>query len=183
MDFSKLDSRSAAETGRKVQILDQNTGEPIFDGKTECCFFVRGMSSRSVQAGIKAEQAARMKAVRNPKAADDSKTIGDIHNDLVVAAARLITEFSGVQRTDETGALVDLTDSAEDIKWFLDLNFLSLPHLLRTTALTIGEDEAQEDFADRKKVYEAQWHKPSFAQQVLDAAQDDADFLQKTSRT
>lgn len=182
MDFSKLDSRSAAETGRKVQILDQNTGEPIFDGKTECWYSVRGMSSRSVQSAIKAEQAARMKAVRNPKAAEDSKTIGDIHDELVIAAARLITGFGGVQRMGDDGVLRDLTDSPDDIKWFLDLNFLSLPHLLRTTALTKEADETPEEFAERQKAYEAQWHKPSFAQQVLDAAKDDADFLQPTSQ-
>lgn len=180
MDFSKLDTRTAAESGRKVQILDQQTGEPIFDGETACCFFVRGSSSRSVQAAIKAEQAARMKAARNPKAKDDDKTFGDIHNDLVTAAARLITGFEGVQRAGEDGRLRDLTASEADVKWFLDLNFLSVAHLLRTTALTIAPDETPEDFEDRKREYEARWHKPSFAQQVLDAGQDDG-FLPQTS--
>ena len=194
MDFSKLDSRSAAETGRKVHILDQQTGEPIYDGDTACCFFIRGNSSRSVQAAIKAEQTAKMmasrkqepvdpKAPRKPKPVDEDKTFEDIHQDLVTAAARLITGFSGVQRAGDDGALRDLTTSAADVKWFLDLNFVSLEHLLRKAALTKGEDETPADFADRQTAYEAQWHKPSFAQQVLEAAQDDADFLRQTSQS
>ena len=57
-----------------------------------------------------------------------------------------------------------------------------MPYLLSKTALTIEADETQEDFEARKAAHEAEWHRPSFAQQVLAAAQEDADFLRQTSR-
>lgn len=181
MDFSTFDTRKAAETGREVQIRDQQTGDPIFHGDKPCCFIVRGLSSRSYQAAIKAEHAARMKSPRGAKASEDAKMISDIHDDLVKSASRLIVGFVAVQRMGEEGKLRDLTTTDEDIKWFLDLNFLSMEHLLRSSALTIGPGESLEEFEERKKEYEARWHKPSFAQQVLDAAQDEG-FLQQTSK-
>ncbi|MDZ4393868.1 MAG: hypothetical protein U1B82_12970 [Cypionkella sp.] len=107
--------------------------------------------------------------------------ISDIHDDLVKSASRLITGFSAVQRTGDDGKLRDLTTSDDDIKWFLDLNFLSMDHLMKSAALTISPGETSEEFEDRKKEYEARWHKPSFAQQVLDAAQDEG-FLPRTSK-
>ncbi|MDO9099519.1 MAG: hypothetical protein Q7V53_02075 [Caldisericota bacterium] len=178
MDFLSFDTRKAAEVGRKVQIRAQQTGDPIFDGETECCFYVRGISSRSYQAAIKAEHAARMKSPRSAKAAEDATMISDIHDNLVKSASRLITGFSAVQRMGDDGKLRDLATSDDDIKWFLDLNFLSMEHLVRSAALTIGPAETLEEFEDRKEEYEARWHKPSFAQQVLDAAQDEG-FLPK----
>ena len=183
MDFSKFDSRSATEKARRVVIRDQDTGEPVMSGDIECCMFLRGISSRSVQEAIRNDQAARMKSARNKAESTAAQTYADMHNEQIEAAARLITGFYGVQRPSDDGKLRDLTAAPEDIRWFLDLNFMSVPHLLRETAITRDSWESVADFTARKRAYLEEWHKPSFAQQALDAAQDDADFLHGTSNS
>lgn len=180
MDFSKLDSRSAGETAREYHILSQQTGEPITGESGPCIVLIKGATSRSVQAALKAENAARVKDAKAAKAkgeADDGQSFEDMHAGIVKGAARLIAGFRGIQRPDEDGKLRDLTGSEADIMWFLDLNFMSLPHLMRHNALTQMDGEDPADFLARKASYAAEWHKPSFAQQVLDFAQDDSRFL------
>lgn len=180
MDFSKFDSRTAAETAREYHIRAQQTGEPISGEDGPCIVLIKGASSRSLQAALKAENAARVKAAKDAKVKDDDgQSISDMHSGTVKAAARLITGFRGIQRPDGDG-LRDLTASEDDVAWFLDLNLMSLPHLLRFNALTQIEGEDPADFAARKASYAAEWHKPSFAQQVLDFAQDDSRFLPQT---
>lgn len=183
MDFSQFDSRTAAETAIQYQLRQQHDGAPIFDGDKPCVVLVKGVAARSIQAAVRAEAQARMKAQKGTKGTkeEEARAVEDIQGDLITAAARFVTGFQNIQRTDpDTGKLRDLTASEDDVKWFLGLNMISLPHLLRNTALTKTDDESIAAFAERQAEYSARWHKPSFAQQVLDAAQDDAGFLSRT---
>lgn len=188
MDFSKLDSRTAAETPSEMQILHQSTGEPIINSKGEpCLVLVRGTASRSAQREIRAEEAERLRKAKSSmktkpenksaKAAEDK----DIQKNLCDSAARFICGFVNVQRPDEKAkGLVNLTDSKEDIAWFLDLNMVSIPHLLRGdgAGITQEEDESDEGFIQRRSNEMDRWLKPSFAQQVIDHAREDANFLE-----
>lgn len=177
MDFAKFDSRTAAETPIKMPILQQATGEPIMDGKKQCYVLVRGTASRSAQAAIRAEEAARMKKAKGKKADDD---VLDIQKSLAESAARFIAGFENVQRKDpETGELRDLTASPEDCAWFLDLNMVSMPHLMRGDGsdITRKEDETEDAFQARFDSEMAKWLRPSFSQQVIDCARKDELFL------
>ena len=182
MDFSKFDSRSAAEIPSKMPILQQTTGVPIMDGKKQCFVLVKGVSSRSAQAQMRAEEQARMKAAKGRKGRkdDDDEFTRDLQKSLAESAARFVAGFENVQRKDPTtGELRDLTNSPEDVAWFFDLNMISMPHLLRGDGsnITQGEDETDSAFASRYESEMAKWLKPSFCQQVIDWARDDANFL------
>lgn len=148
MDFNSLDTRTAAENARPYHLRHQTTGAPIMDGDKPCLVLVRGAASRTVQAAIKAQNRADM-----TKAKDDDRGMEDIHRGLIKAAARLIVGFENVNRGDKPATV-------DDVDWFLDLNFMSIPHQIR-------KDDAE-------------WLKPSFAQQIVDFATDDASFLGQT---
>lgn len=183
MDFGNFDTRAAAEIARAIPIRAQATGEPILDGDKPCEVIIRGAASRSAQASAKAQATARAAfAKQNRAKGDDAKVAGDLHTQLVQAAIPLIVGFHNVQRKGDDGKLRDLTGDEEDVKWFLDLNFISMDHLMRLSALTIGEEETAAEFEARQARHLEIWRKPSFAQQILDAAQEDADFLPKQSR-
>lgn len=169
MDFMKqYDARGAAEIARKVPILDKDTGEHITNGGKGCYMLIKGSSSRSVQAQMRAEamEDRRAKAEREKAAGksakgkaepeDDDATVQRLHEQLVKAAVRLCDGFENVQTLDENGKVRGLTKS--DAPAFFDLNFISMTHLM-------------------KKEDTEGWTKPSFAQQAVDAAQEDADFL------
>lgn len=165
MDFLKaFDARGAAETAREMTLRDQETGEIITNGGEPCIVLVKGASSRSVQAAVREEEVARAKAAKAAKNDDgevDTRTAEDLHKATCKAAARFIVGFKNMQTVGENGKPRDLT--ADDVPAFLDLNFVSLPHLLR------DKDDTQ-------------WRRPSFAQQVVDFAQDDAAFLSTSGK-
>lgn len=178
-----MDSRSAAEKPSRMAILHQGTGEPIMDGKKECAVLIKGLSSRSAQAQMRAEEAARMKSAkgRKLKAKDaEEKFTRDLQKSLCESAARFIVGFENVQRPGEGGSLRDL-DAAqrEDVDWFLDLNLISIPHLLRGDGSDIArkDDEDEDEFAFRKRAEMDAWLKPSFSQQIIDWSRDDSNFL------
>ncbi|MBK9073328.1 MAG: hypothetical protein IPL79_20360 [Myxococcales bacterium] len=181
MDFGKYDSRTAAETPIRMQIKAQSTGEPISDGKKPCIVLVKGASSRSAQAVMRAEEAARMKKAKGKKTDEEAM---DIQKSLGESAARFVTGFEGVQRKDQTtGELRDITASSEDCAWFFDLNMFSLPHLMRAgNGITRKDDEDEDAFEARRDAEMAEWLKPSFAQQVIDAAREDDAFLGATAK-
>jgi hypothetical protein len=182
MDFSAFDSRTAAEIPREMQVRAQQTGEPIASDAGPCIVLVKGAASRSLQSALKAEVAAQVAAAKAAKKKgedDDDRSMAGIHDGLVKAAARLITGFRNIQRKGADGKLRDLTGSEEDVAWFLDLNMISTEHLLRHGAVVKANGEDDADFAARRDAYVNAWHRPSFAQQVLDFAQDDANFLAK----
>ena len=175
MDFLKLDSRSAAENPNRMTILQQADGGPILDGKKPCVVLVKGASSRTAQAAMREEEAARMKKAKKSKS-----EMVDLQKQLSEAAARFVIGFEGVQRPDpDTGKLRDLTNSADDLAWFFDLNAISLPHLMRGdgSSITRNEDETEAAFETRFESEMGKWLKPSFSQQVIDCAREDDNFL------
>ncbi|WP_442772684.1 hypothetical protein [Paenirhodobacter enshiensis] len=161
MDFLKsYDARGAAETARACILRDQQTGAEIsIDGKP-AIVWVKGASSRSAQAALRAEETERLRAAQAAAetAPENAKTAEDLHAQLCKAAKRYIAGFENLTTANPNGT--ERAMGAEDIDAFLDLNFLSMAHLLR--------DKTKDDGG---------WLKPSFAQQILDFAQDDAAFL------
>lgn len=165
MDFLKAyDARTAAETARPMELRDQATGEVITNGDKPCIVMVKGSSSRAVQAQLRADEMDRAKVAKAAAAKGgsvDTNTALDMHEATVKSALRLIVGFANMQTAGENGKARDLT--LDDAPALLDLNFISVSHLMRT------------------KDAEG-WTKPSFAQQVLDFAQDDADFLAASTK-
>lgn len=160
MDFLKdYDTRGAAETARPMELRDQATGQIITADGKPCIVLVKGASSRSAQAELRRDEIARAKAAKEAGGEPDARTAEDMHEATCKAATRFIAGFQNIQ-TVQDGKVRDLT--LDDVPAFLDLNFISMPHLMRDK--------------DSKG-----WTKPSFAQQVLDRAQDDADFLAKST--
>lgn len=151
MDFTKLDSRTAADTARPLHIRHQVTGEPIMDGDKPCIVMVMGSASRSIQTAIKNQAQADMRRAKNEK--DDARALEDLQSAMIVAAERLIVGFENINRGDKPATKADAA-------WFLDLNFVSMSHQLR-------KDEGE-------------WRKASFAQQVVDFAAEDSRFLDQT---
>lgn len=78
----------------------------------------------------------------------DTTTPQDLQDQINKAAARLIVGFENISRGDKPATV-------DDVAWFLDLTMVSLSHSRRAT----------------------EWHRPSFGQQVVDFATDDAGFL------
>ena len=183
MDFlNTFDVRSAAEKPIPLHLRHQSSGAPIMDGDTPCIVLVKGASSRSAQAAIRAEEQERMRALKEAKTdADQAQALEDLHQTLCKAAARFIAGFQGMQTTGEDGNPRAM--DSRDITRFLDLTFISLPHLMKAQNAPVrqpGEDQAA--FDARKAAHSAEWTRPSFAQQVLDAAQRDEDFLAAAGR-
>ena len=162
MDFLK--AYDAAETAREMELRDQATGEVITSGGKPCIVLVKGQASRSIQASIRndeIERAKKAKAAKDAGGEIDTQVAEDLHQTTSSAAARLIAGFKNMQTVGEDGKPRDLT--VEDVAAFVDLTFISVPHLMREPSDTT-------------------WRKPSFAQQVLDFAQDDAAFLPRSGK-
>jgi hypothetical protein len=118
MDFSKFDSRAQAEAGFDMQIVDEWTGEPMMDGDKPCMVIVRGASSPTMQAKMRAAQkAAMMSEKAKGKDEDDGPLVmEDTHKQLCESAAGFIMGFKNVNRGD-------VPATADDALWFLDLTF------------------------------------------------------------
>lgn len=155
MDFAKHDRRAAVEDARPMQFREPATGEPIFDPRTglPCNVLLRGFASRSVQGQIKAEQRSKAQAVKKG-GPDQVRATEDWHKELVRQAARLVVGFENIEWNGEPA-------TPEHAEALLDTTFLSLPHLL-------AKDEDRDD---------GTWRRPSFAQQIIDFAQDEANWL------
>lgn len=149
MDFTKRDIRGAAEKAQFVHIKDPITGEPINDDKTgePVGVMVLGATARTVQARLKEDRRALLASAKD---ADDAKALEDTQRDMIESASRLTVGFVNVQRGDRDAVAPD------DCAWFYDLNMFSVASLL---APKPGE-----------------WQNLSFAQQVLQFANDAENF-------
>lgn len=161
MDFTKKDARTSAETPFELKLRDQATGEYIMDGDQHCVVLIVGSHSRSVQAGILEDARAKLNnsSKGKKKKEDQASALEDVQKTLIEGASRVIRGFVNISRGD-----VPLTTSKEDLHWFLDLNFVSVPSLM-----------AQNEVDDEEEV----WRKDSFAQQILKASNDASSFLGK----
>ena len=118
MDFSKFDSRAQAEVGSPMQIMDEWTGEPMMDGDKPCMVIVRGASSPTMQAKMRAAQKAALMS-KKAKGKDEEAAplvMEDTHNQLCESAAGFIMGFENVSRGD-------VPATADDAMWFLNLTF------------------------------------------------------------
>lgn len=157
MEFTNFDSRTAAETAQPVKLRDPATGEFIMDGKQHCTVLVVGSHSRSIQAGILDDARAKLNQAKGKKKKDDASALADVQKTLIEGAARVIRGFEHIERDGRP-----MTNSKEDVDWFLDLNFLSVKSLLAT-------DSEDDDT----------WRNDSFAQQILKASNDASAYLGK----
>lgn len=157
MDFTKLDSREASETAIPYHLRYQGDtgphkgGDLIWDGDKPCRVLVRGAAGRAFQEEMRVKAREDMK---KPKGKDDADSLEAFQESMIRAATNCIVGFENIERDGKPAKVPD------DVKWFLDLNFISLPHINRKD----GDD----------------WKKPSFAQQIVDVATDQSGFLDAT---
>jgi hypothetical protein len=149
MDFTKKDTRSAAETAQFCHLKDQETGDPIFDGDKAVGVMVLGSMARSVQIKLRDDAKTRLQSAGDKE--DQTRAIEDIQQDFAQSAARLVVGFVGVDRGDKAA------EAPDDCNWFCDLNMFSVSSVLAPK--------------------ENEWQKKSFAQQILDFAQSGANYL------
>jgi hypothetical protein len=114
MDFKKFDSKAAAAVGAWLHLKNPATGELLWHDDDQmtmpCRVKVQGSESPKAQEVLKTIAKARAK----DKDADTSKTMSDLHKDLVAIAKPLIQEFENVHNGVEPA-------TAEDADWFLNL--------------------------------------------------------------
>lgn len=119
MDFTKFDSRTAAETPARLQLKHPATGELLFaddDRKKPCIVLVVGTESRSAQAALRAAQKARM--ADQPKDKEDDRSVEAVHQQLVDGARPVIRGFENISRGDRAATL-------EDLDWLLNLQLVN----------------------------------------------------------
>lgn len=112
MDFNQFDSRSQAETGTPMQIVDQWSGKPMMDGDKPCRVIVRGTASKTVQASMREKQRAALLV----EGKTEIQVMEDIHNQLCEASAPFIAGFENVKNGEKPA-------TAADAEWFLNLTF------------------------------------------------------------
>jgi len=117
MDFSKFDSRAAAETPGRLQLKDPVTGELLFadtDRKKPCIVLVVGTESRSAQAALRAVQKAKMAEGKT----EADGTLESVQQALVEGAKPLIKGFENIARGDRAVTL-------DDLDWLLNLQMIN----------------------------------------------------------
>jgi hypothetical protein len=118
MDFTKFDSRAAAEVAGRLHLAHPSTGEPLYaDEKHEkpCIVLVRGSESRTVQTALRAVRNAKMSGA---KKAETAQTLEDLHQAMVDGAKPLIAGFENVARGEAAA-------TAADADWFLNLQLIN----------------------------------------------------------
>lgn len=118
MDFTKFDSRAAAEVAGRLHLTHPATGELLFADKAQekpCIVLVRGSESRSAQAALRAVRNAKLSG---PKKAETGQTLEDVHQAMVDGAKPLIVGFENVARGEAAA-------TAADAEWFLNLQLIN----------------------------------------------------------
>lgn len=122
MDFSKFDSRKAAETAKPLHLRHPATGALLYaknkDGADDldkpCRVLVIGTESRGAQAAIRAMQQAKM--ADEKKEADQSLDV--LHKQLVDGALTVIKGFENIARGDRLATV-------DDAEWLLNLQLIN----------------------------------------------------------
>lgn len=118
MDFTKFDSRSAAETPQRLHLVDPASGAPIYaddEQRKPCIVLVVGTESRTAQAALRAIRQAK---VSGAKKSEKGETLEDLHMAMVEGAKPLIRGFENVFRGKAEA-------SAADAEWFLNLQMMN----------------------------------------------------------
>jgi hypothetical protein len=118
MDFTKFDSRAAAEVAGRLHLAHPATGELLYaDEKREkpCIVLVRGSESRTVQTALRAVRNAKMSGA---KKAETAQTLEDLHQAMVDGAKPLIAGFENVARGEAAA-------TSADVDWFLNLQLIN----------------------------------------------------------
>ncbi|WP_349295782.1 hypothetical protein ABEB22_15160 (plasmid) [Thioclava sp. 'Guangxiensis'] len=122
MDFTKFDSRSAADKPARLHLKDPASGEELFADEARlkpCVVLVRGTESRAVQSALRAVQRAKLKD-KPKKESEEARTLEDLHTQMVDGAVPLITGFENIARGEAA-----LTTSEDDLRWFLNLQMIN----------------------------------------------------------
>lgn len=161
MDFNKFDSRSRAEAGAPMQILDPITGEPIMDGDKPCRVIVRGVASKSMQAKLREKQKAAMANKPKEGEEDEARVMDDVHRQLCEGAAPFIVGFENVNKGDKPATV-------DDVEWFLDLSFPEMGVKVDADGNTITDKDGSPVFEMKNN---------PFAKQIGEFAGKQANFL------
>lgn len=152
MDFTKKDTRAAAEKPRLCHLRDQDTGEYLYDADgSPIGPMVKGTMARSVQEALRVDAQEKLADAKGKTKEEQVRAFEDIQREFAESAAKLTTGFVGVQRGDADAMVPD------DCLWFYDLNMFSVESLISPKP---GE-----------------WQGLSFAQQVLEYTKRGAHFL------
>lgn len=166
MDFGKLDNRSSSEIAQPLTLRHQHNGEEIIDTKP-CLVYVKGANARSVQSDLLSEAKMKLQEAKSNKSkkTEEEKTraLEDIQEMLIDSAMRVIDHFENIERDGKP-----LTNSKEDMRWFLDLNFFSIKSLNQ---------------AGMPKLDEKEWYGDSFAQQIIYFSNEVTNFLAEDLRS
>jgi len=160
MDFTKFDSRARAETGARMQILDEYTRQPI-----EGAFvIVRGVASPFLQRAHRAKSQERAR-VRKSGAADAAdRVMEDAHNELIDGARPFIVGFEGVEYDGKPFTV-------EDARQFLDLTFPDMGLVKDADGETVMV-ETKDGMVPKFELKNL-----PFAKQVTDFAGEQSNFL------
>lgn len=175
MDFNKFDSRTRAESGAPMDILDPITNEPIMDGDKPCRVIVRGVASRAIQAKMRAKQKAAMmskKAKGKSGEDEEARVMEDLHNDLCEGAGPYIVGFENVSHGEKPATV-------EDVDWFLDLSFPEMGVKEDDEGNPILKAEKDDD-GNPVQVPVFEMRNNPFAKQIGDFASKQANFLGST---
>ncbi|PHR93488.1 MAG: hypothetical protein COA78_32825 [Blastopirellula sp.] len=173
MELSQFNGRKRAEDGIYMRLCDPYSGEPMGDDKDAPGFNVRGIASHTVQGRI----AEMQKAAADADDGEDTEAaLERLHQNLIDSAMRYI--ISPVNMTND-GADVKTDD---EIRAFLDMTFPVLEVVTDKDGQPAMNTVKNKDGNDVQIPKFDLSNKP-FAKQVIDAAEDGARFLGKTSGT
>jgi len=167
MDFTKQDSRAAAEKPQFCHLRYPHNGEYIYDEDTGEAVGVMAVGSQSRSLQKKLREQSREALTKNEDKDEDEAWIQAAHELMMEAAKNVTVGFVNIQRceVDENGEVIlnkngepknkwDAT-APDDSAWFYDLNFVSVKAL------------KEED----------KWHGQSFSQQVAKFTSDIGNYL------
>ncbi|WP_406646854.1 hypothetical protein QEZ52_00275 [Aliisedimentitalea scapharcae] len=171
MDMSVFNGRKRAEDGIFLQLRHPFTDEPIEEKGEPVGFVVRGSAAPSVQARLKEMQ----KKVESADDDEDRDALMEaMHSAQIEGAMPFIISARNMELGDKP------VETEEQIREILNMTFPQMDFAKdadgNVRQVVVKDDEGNETRAPQFDITNK-----TFAQQVIDAAQDGARFLGETS--
>lgn len=175
MDMSQFDGRKKAEEGVFVPLRHPYTDEPFAKGKGAPGFYVRGLAARSVQSRLAEMQRAAKDAVESEE--DQDAVMERLHENLIDQALKYIIRADDEMEYD--GALVG--DDPEMIRKVLNSTFPEMRVVKDEDGSPITH-QVKGDDGEMVDVPKFEMANKTFAQQMIEAAEDGSRFFGRTSK-